>query len=152
MTLQVAVVGRAAGLVQRDALFLPDDFPGEGPLAALATALARAEDTLLVVPCDLPRLSVEALAWLGAQETGAFGVVATTPDGKHQPLFARYTPALLPVLQQSLAAGERSFKPLLTAGLLRFVAVPAELAPHLESANDPPSWQRLTSPSPSSCP
>ncbi|MBB6049565.1 NTP transferase domain-containing protein [Armatimonas rosea] len=139
---RITIVGREADL--QNVHFLPDSLPDAGPLAALATALAQAEGPLLVVPCDLPLLSVEALRWLGTQETGELGVVAVTPDGMPQPLFARYTPALLPTLQQALERGDRSFKPLLASGLLRLAPLPAALASHLESANDPESWQRLT--------
>ena len=143
---QIAVVGRETSL--ENVTFLPDEHPGEGPLAALATALAQTENPVLVVPCDLPRLSVQAIRWLSDQEPGEFGVITTTPDGRHQPLFARYSPALLPTLRTALANGERSFKPLLNSPLLRFAPIPDSLAPHVESADDPESWERLTQKTP----
>ena len=139
---KISVIGREACL--ENLTFIPDAHPGAGPLAALATALAQAKDSVLVLPCDLPLLSVAAIDWLAAQEVGEFGVVTTTPDGKHQQLFARYTKRLLPTLQDAIATGERSFKSLLSSSSLRFAAIPEPLAAHLESANDPESWQRLT--------
>lgn len=146
--LSVVVVGREPCLPDPRVLFLPDDTPGAGPLAALATALRHCATPLLVVPCDLPQLSTEALTWLEAQQLGELGVVTQLPGGEVQPLFAIYTPLLLPLLEEALARGERSFRRFFSTVSLPHVTAPESVALALESANDPESWARLTGQTP----
>jgi len=70
-----------------------DGWPGEGPLAATATALAAAAevdpDALVVVAaCDQPWLTGSALGALVAALAGAPGgqvAIARTPDGRRHP-------------------------------------------------------------------
>ncbi|MHB1536084.1 MAG: molybdenum cofactor guanylyltransferase [Acidimicrobiales bacterium] len=72
---------------------VPDDTPGAGPLAAVATggqALRAAghRGSVLVVATDLPRLTVEMLQWLAGYP--ASGAVIPVVAGRRQPLCARY--------------------------------------------------------------
>ncbi len=71
---------------------LTDDDPGAGPLAALATAFAHLpDDELFVTACDLPLLTPTVIAAVvHADLAGADAAVARTPDGRAQPLVARY--------------------------------------------------------------
>lgn len=77
-----------------------DDEPGAGPLAALATAFAHLPQTeahLFLTACDLPLLTPDVIRLVtGDQAAGA--VVARTPDGRAQPLVARYPRTCLAAL------------------------------------------------------
>jgi len=100
-----------------------DDRPGpDCPLNALATGLAAVEaDEVLVLACDLPA-AAPVLSRLVAAPS-----VAIDPEGRAQPLCARYPrAAALAAAESLLAAGERRLLPLL--GLLRAVPVIATTA------------------------
>lgn len=97
-----------------------DDRPGpDCPLNALATGLAvLAADEVLVLACDLPGAAPVLERLLLAPS------VAVDPDGRAQPLCARYPRvAALAGAERLLAAGERRLMPLLD--LLEAVTVPA---------------------------
>jgi molybdopterin-guanine dinucleotide biosynthesis protein A len=115
---KVVVVGRP-----EVALPVPsvDDRPGpDCPLNALATGLAAVDgDEVLVLACDLPGAAPVLDRLLLAPS------VAVDPDGRAQPLCARY-PRLA-----ALAAADR----LLAAGQLRLLALLDELAPSLVAAS-----------------
>ncbi len=100
-----------------------DDRPGpDCPLNALATGLAALEaDEVLVLACDLPGAS-PVLARLVAAPS-----VAVDPDGRAQPLCARYPrAAALAAADSLLAQGTCRLLPLL--GILAATPVPASAA------------------------
>ncbi len=141
--LRVLVCGRTrpadwSGPVAR---FLPDATPGEGPLRGLEAALAMADDVLLVA-CDLPRLTTAELAWLLAQAPGPCGT-ACLRGGRVEPLFSRYTAGCRPALAEELAAGRRSPQGLIARGGFARVEAPPEVAARLDDADTPEDWQRL---------
>ena len=94
-----------------------------GPLGALVEALSG-EDDALVLACDLP-LAAPVIARLARRE-GA--VVAVDPDGRVQPLCARYPREAFDVARRLLAAGER-----------RVTALPAAL----DAAHEPATADEL---------
>ncbi len=91
---------------------IADRRPGLGPLggieAALHHCLGRCQG-LLVLPCDLPGITVGVLSRLQA----AFArqrppvTVAEMPDGFWQPLCAIVRPDVLPAVTRALDAGRR---------------------------------------------
>jgi molybdopterin-guanine dinucleotide biosynthesis protein A len=99
--------------------------PGSGPLVAIASggiALGSAgwHGPALVVATDLPRLTVELLAWLARH---AFpGSVVPVSGGRPQPLCARYSEADLRAAGQLAAAGERAMGALLATIRPRLVS------------------------------
>ena len=100
-----------------------DDRPGpDCPLNALATGLAAVDaDEVLVLACDLPGAG-PVLARLPAAPS-----VAVDPDGRAQPLCARYPrEATLAAAEDLLAAGILRLLPLLE--VLRAAPVPATAA------------------------
>jgi molybdenum cofactor guanylyltransferase len=104
--------------------------PGEGPLAALAAALAALEaGHVLVLAGDHPGLRAELLAHLVGLR-GRAEAVACRRGGRLEPLVAVYErrPALA-AARERLAAGERSMGGLLAA--LRTLVV------------EEPEWRRL---------
>jgi molybdopterin-guanine dinucleotide biosynthesis protein A len=126
--------------------FISDDTPSVGPLGGLATALRHLEDEalLLTLSCDLPLLTADALQWLWAQSEGkqdSHGVVTTTENGRQkQPLFAIYTPAVLPLIERQLSSGRRSLHALLEAGNFAYLAAPPEVEAALVNVNTPDEW------------
>lgn len=94
----------------------PDRWPGEGPLAGIASALLRLGEgdpgaVVLVAACDQPDLApelvvrlVDALVAAG----GATGVaVPRTADGRRQPFPAAWRATVAPIVAGLVAEGER---------------------------------------------
>ncbi len=118
----VVAVGGTAGH-RLNVITVPDHWPGEGPLAALATVLRWARrGRVLMVPCDLPLLTVDPLATLievgdslGPTRRDQTAVVATVAG---EP---RYSVALWPAtwaspMRQLVEGGERRFRAALDVG------------------------------------
>jgi molybdopterin-guanine dinucleotide biosynthesis protein A len=97
---------------------VPDDRPGAGPLAALATGWGALVDRghvgpVLVLACDLPRVTVPLLQLL-ARAPGESTVVPVVGE-RPQALCARFGPASLDHCQRLVAEGRRSLMSLLDA-------------------------------------
>ena len=87
---------------------VPDTIGDQGPLRALASALAASSnDVNLVVPCDLPDLPQHLIARLLREAASADGVVPVDGDGRYEPLLAVYRRNMLPRAEQALAGGAR---------------------------------------------
>lgn len=122
---------------------LPDDTPGAGPLAAIDTALRHLDGDCLVVACDLLGVDVSTIAAIrdGGEVPGCDVAVAVGPDGRRQPLAARWNASAAPAVSAAVGAGERSPIRLLRSLAVVEVAVdglsvtnvnsPAELADFL---------------------
>lgn len=117
--LRCVLVGAAPAYSGLGLPMLADDPPGIGPLGGLRALLGAADSAPVVaLACDLPYLETELLRrLLAAPSTGADGqphdVIAARRDDRWEPLCARYAATVLPVLNTTLAAGERSFQALL---------------------------------------
>ncbi len=117
---RVVVVGRAEVPLPVASI---DDRPGpDCPLNALATGLAACDaDEVLVLACDLPGAAPVLARLLSAP------AVAVDPQGRAQPLCARYPrAAALAAADGLLAVGTRRLLPLLE--ILRAAPVPATAA------------------------
>ncbi len=105
-----------------DVLGLPvvaDEWPGEGPLAALATATAWAADLgavlVVVAACDQPSLTASSIRSLVDAATGpgarsgtpVAGTVAVTPDGRRHPFPSVWATSAAPALRGLVAQGAR---------------------------------------------
>lgn len=122
---------------------IPDDRPGEGPLAALATAGRHLEGLghdgpVLVLSCDLPRLGAGLVSLLagwpgpgsGSGSAGTTGKPGPARDtsvvpvtgGRAQPLLARYSPAAMKALPGLVAGGERSLRGLMAVGPVHWLS------------------------------
>jgi len=133
------LVGRNAfpfGFIPNGVHFIPDDAPGAGPLAALATALRSLPSggDILLAPCDVPRIKPDDLLWLarahhlhrtasGHKGSSFLGTVALA-ENVPQPLFAVYRPNCLPLIEELLASGRRRLLDLLETGQFRFAMLP----------------------------
>ncbi|MBI4366820.1 MAG: molybdenum cofactor guanylyltransferase [Deltaproteobacteria bacterium] len=127
--------------------WLGDGIPDEGPLMALAGALARLrEERFLVVAGDMPSLpmAVARLLW-----TSRPAALVTILD--HSPLPGVYHRALLPVMRSLLARGERSLRAVIrNVAPDTVVRIPAAEwrcfdpdGETLVNINDPADWRRF---------
>lgn len=149
--LRVLVVGRErpAGWDGPEAVFIPDEVPGQGPLGGVVAALRSVQSegggAVLAVGCDMPCLDGRALRFLldaWPTEGRAHGLVACLPGRGTEgpllePLFAIYTVAALPLADGLLAAGRRALHGLIAAGEFGRIEVPEEIAPALRNVNTP---------------
>ncbi len=141
----VVVVGRTG---QRDDVaWLEDEQPGLGPLGGLETVLAALDRPVLLVACDMPLVDEDALCWLldafARADAPAHGL-ATMREGKLEPLFSVYTPAVLPLVDERIAAGRRSLRGLIEAGNFGRVEAPPEVAQKLRNVNTPGEFEDLS--------
>ena len=130
----VAVGGEPAALVQLGFQVLPDEFPGEGPLGGVITALAGhpAAEMVVVVACDLPYLSAVSVRTL-IDGLGAADVAVARGE-RLQPACAVWRPSVEGALRSLFTAGERR---LLTA-LAGLQAVEIDVDPQdLANVNTP---------------
>lgn len=142
---RITVGGDRARLQAPGWEWVADQWPGEGPLGGMVTALEVARhDVVVVLACDHPEIStalslrlVDALV-----ETGGHAAIAVV-DVHVQPLVAAYHRDALPVLRQAFAAGERS--PRRAMALLQGVAsveVDATAVLDLDSPDDVRAFER----------
>lgn len=103
----VAIGGESAALVQLGFRVVPDEFPGEGPLGGVITALAGhpGAEAVVVVACDLPALRGASVRSL-MDGLGAFDVAVARGD-RLQPVCAVWRPRVEGELRALFAAGER---------------------------------------------
>lgn len=118
--------------------FCADDAPGDGPLPALVQALELTRTSVVLLPCDLPLLTEDALRWLLACERGPDGVAV-----RGEPLFSLYAPDVLPLAQAHAAQGRLSLRDLIGAGRFSCVDAPAWVAEALTNVNTPDDWARV---------
>jgi len=115
---QVYLSGRAEQVAELDLSgpFLADRDPAMGPLSGLHAAFAaHPEAAWLVVACDLPNLTREALRPLiVARRSDRVAVCYRSPDdGLPEPLVAVYEPAMAERIEQAIAIGSNRLRTLL---------------------------------------
>ncbi len=105
---------------------LPDRYPDEGPLAALATVLRWADRGVVVVaPCDLPLLRAEHVEALVEAATADRAAIATR-DGRPQPSLGCWPAGWGRQLVASIGSGARAWRAGLEVGPWIGVELPAE--------------------------
>ncbi len=139
----VAVVGRIGE--REDVAWLEDDQPGLGPLGGLKTALSHLDRPVLLVAVDMPLVDADALGWLldeFGHSAGEHGL-ATMRDGQIEPLFSVYTPAVLELVEERIAAGRRSARRLIEGGEFGRVEASGEVAGKLANVNRPEELEAI---------
>jgi molybdopterin-guanine dinucleotide biosynthesis protein A len=101
----VAIGGDSAALRRHGIDCIEDEFPGEGPLGGVLTALSLAAPAVIVA-CDLPYIRAATVEALLAALAGHDAAIART-DRAH-PLCAVWSSAAAPLLMSRFLAGERS--------------------------------------------
>lgn len=136
----------AVGGVPLDALGLrtiADQYPGEGPLGGVLTALDHGGDHwVLVVSCDLPRLGATTVARLVARAvaaaedpSGPVDVVMATTD-HDQPLCAVWAPWCADALRRAFIDGERSLRRVMPSLRVARVSVDAAELADVDTPDD----------------
>ena len=119
---EVFVVGEWPEYQALTLRIVPDDFPNAGPLGGLATALRAARSNrVLVVACDMPRLSERLLAAMldavGDEQVLVPLVRDTEGVPRYEALHAIYERGCLPSIEDRIRAGDlkaTSFYPFVT--------------------------------------
>lgn len=96
-----------------------DRFPGEGPLAGVATALSYARSGwVLTVTCDLPLLTAATLVRFVDRLDGLAleTAVVAAVDGKLEPTLACWPASWATEANRAVRSGERRFRHLLQLG------------------------------------
>ncbi len=89
--------------------FLPDSFPGAGPLGGLITGLAASQsDKVFAVACDMPLVTAEAAELLAGECDDRHDAAVPQTDGPLHPLCAVYRPTCLPAMRDAFERGERA--------------------------------------------
>ena len=101
----VAVGGDPRGLSRLGLEVVDDDFPGEGPLGGILTALGVGAPAA-VVACDLPRLGSDTMAALIAA-LGRHDAAIALSD-RAEPLCAVWAGSATNVLRMQFDSGERA--------------------------------------------
>lgn len=143
------VIGRAHGVSDHDhpdVTYLLDECPDQGPLGGLVSILAARDTDVLLLSCDLPLITADALRWLmtaAMTVTAAHGCVPSV-DGRLQPCCGLYRPAILPLARERLLSGRRSLHGLIDMADIAQLTCPARFAANLRDVDTPADWQRLT--------
>jgi molybdopterin-guanine dinucleotide biosynthesis protein A len=101
----VAIGGDAVELVTLGLTYVADDYPGEGPLGGVITALGLGSP-VMVAACDLADLGPATVTSL----VDALGQhdAAVAYSGRAEPLCAVWSAGAAPVLRARFEAGERT--------------------------------------------
>lgn len=142
---EVALVGDAEPYTELvvDVPRIADDPPGAGPLAGLhgvlCYAVQRRTKHVVAVACDMPFVSMEALAELTSHPSGALIVAPRrAPEDPWEPMLARYdAPGLANVLDAALGDGCRSFQKLFASVEVEALPLTAALTRALEDWDAP---------------
>jgi len=153
---EVVLVGAAEAVADRLAMAtVPDDRPGTGPLAGVATALrwarGRAPDAvLLVAACDQPDLDPTLLDELVRRLGGglAVGAIPRTADGRRHPFPSAWrVDAAAGAIERLVRGGARRMRDALELAVVEVEAraaavadldAPADLARRLDRSTPPP--------------
>ena len=107
----VAIGGDAGALNAAGLMCVEDEFPGEGPLGGVITALRHFPDApaVMVVACDLPLLAPATIRTVLASLNGADQevMVAMAHTGRAEPMCAAWRPTAVAARVSAMSADER---------------------------------------------
>ena len=143
--LPIIVIGREKpdNFSESNAVFLRDRFPGTGPLGGLVTGLHHTRSALLLLPCDMPFLTTEALVWLARTagkylETQSLHGIVVRNNKRIEPLFSVYFhPMLAKAEHQILQTGNLGLRNCIAGGNFVALDLPQEHAGALKNVNTP---------------
>jgi molybdenum cofactor guanylyltransferase len=118
----VAVGGDTAALRALGLEYVADEFPGEGPLGGVLTALSVGSP-VAVVACDLPHLRPQTLTEL-IEALGGHDAAVARSD-RAEPLCAVWSDRAASLLRAQFQAGERAMHRAITDLDIAWVTVPA---------------------------
>jgi molybdopterin-guanine dinucleotide biosynthesis protein A len=137
----IAVGGDQVGLEALGLRWVPDRFPGQGPLAGILTALAEATtDVVVVLACDMPGVGPEVPAALVAalDDDPSARVAAAVVGDRDQPLTAAWRCSTAQHgIEAAFDAGQRAPRRLLEGpGVVRVLGLPIGLLEDVDSPDD----------------
>lgn len=138
----VALVGGSPGIAAAEIGFVPDLYPGEGPLGGILSALADSKaDWNLIVACDMPGLRVDFLRRLldRADLEASDAVVPVGPSGELEPLCTAYHRNSRRGLEAAFDRGVRKIALALAEIRTATWQVPEELS-CFQNVNTPEDW------------
>jgi molybdopterin-guanine dinucleotide biosynthesis protein A len=136
-----ALVGGARRIASAEFAFIPDLYPGEGPLGGILTALeSSTADWNLIVACDMPGLQVDFLRSLldAAGHCEADALVPVGPNGRLEPLCAVYHRNSRQGLSTAFARGVRKIAAALEE--VRRVTWTVSEVSCFQNVNTPEDW------------
>ena len=142
----LAVGGNLAALAELEEIdrVIPDEYPGEGPLGGILTALrSAANDVVVVFACDTPDMDAATPARLVEYLTKFpdAAVAYALVDGRAQPLTAAWNRGLaFPALREAFERGERAPRNVFPE--LKVVEVTALSALAVDDVDHPDDLQR----------
>jgi molybdopterin-guanine dinucleotide biosynthesis protein A len=103
---EILVLGDPERYAPAHATVVPDDMPGLGPLGGLVTAMKRARYVrLLVMACDLPRLTDRLLHRLKVELDTGYDAVVPRHGGFIEPLAGAYHRHAIEAFERCLVEG-----------------------------------------------
>jgi molybdopterin-guanine dinucleotide biosynthesis protein A len=126
--------------------FIPDVEADCGPLGGICSALIHAAgDAVVCLPCDMPAVTAEALAWLVSRWRSHGRAHGTVPRcaGRLEPLFAVYAAAALPNLRAALDDGDYSCWRAITKGDYDLCPLPDAHLPAVRDCDTPDDWNAM---------
>jgi molybdopterin-guanine dinucleotide biosynthesis protein A len=142
MSLVLAQVVVCGGTYEGPVPVLSDPVANAGPLAGLLAALDHAEGrAVVVVPTDMPLVTVELIRRLADPQLLGSTVRLARSGDQVQPLCASYGPGVRPVVAKRLAQAQRSAMGLVDA-LTSIEYIEAD-ARTLTNVNTPQDYERL---------
>lgn len=132
----LAIGGDGLRLAALGLQVVPDDRPGEGPLAGVLTALDAAGGRgVVVVACDMPQLRPGAVASVAAALVGD-AQVALAVATRREPLCAAWAPSAGPVLAAAFAAGVRALHAVLETLRVAEVSISSQDVRNVNAPSD----------------
>jgi molybdenum cofactor guanylyltransferase len=122
------VGGDEAALRAHSRRWIPDRWPGEGPLGGVLTALLELDSDVLVTACDLIDLDAATVAAVLAAADATGADVAVARSTRVEPALARWSGSARPTIEARFAAGERALhRVLLELSVVEVAVEPARL-------------------------
>jgi molybdopterin-guanine dinucleotide biosynthesis protein A len=126
--------------------WLPDSYPGFGPVGGIVTALADTDaEWNLIVAADMPRIDRAHLVQLiaEARRGGRDVLVPVSADGRMHPLCAVYRKTALPGLRRAVESNIHTVREALSlVDTMRFAV---EDVTWLTNVNTPEDWASISS-------
>lgn len=139
---QVVVVGSTDALARLQ--HINDLRSGHGPLGGIEALLASGLDTqYLVCPCDLPLVTSDLLKALTVPSSAAATVLRIDGRSGTEPLPARISTEVLPVVRALLDAGQRAVSHLMQSIEIEAIEAPQTWSRYLTNINTPQEYEVL---------
>jgi molybdopterin-guanine dinucleotide biosynthesis protein A len=142
ITGRASLVGGSRRVAFPEFGFVPDLYPGQGPLGGIISALDDSKaDWNLIVACDMPGLKVDFLRQLldFAEHSRAEAIIPVGSSGQWEPLCSAYHRDARPGLQAAFDRGVRKIATALEEVRTVTWPVPEELS-CFQNVNTPEEW------------